>query len=99
MYENAKSCVHLNGQLSDESQHQGWCPSGCRAESSTLHNYYESLIKGIQKCLPLGIIYTDDLVLMAEIDDLKKKLTIWGHYRGIRAPCQRQQNKTCMQQT
>ena len=47
MYENAKSCVRV--------QHQGWHPSRCCTESSTLHNCYGSLIKRIQSWLPLRI--------------------------------------------
>ena len=42
--------MRLNGQFKD---HQGWCPSGSCTEPSTLHDFYGSLIKGIQSCLPL----------------------------------------------
>ena len=77
MYENAKSCVHVNGQFSDEFNIKVG-PSRCCTESSTLHNCYGSLIKGIQSWLPLGIaLRRRSGVNGRDFRGLEKKLTIW----------------------
>ena len=75
MYENVKSCMHVNGQFSDEFNikvggHQGAVLSPLIA--------MEALSREFRVGCPWELLCTDNLVLMAEtLEDLKKKLTIW----------------------
>ena len=78
IYENAKSCVRVNGQFSDEFNikvgvHQGPAPSPL---------LFIIVMEALSREFKVGclweLLYKDDLVLMAEtLEDLKKKLTIW----------------------
>ena len=78
IYENAKSCVRVNGQFCDEFNikvgvHQGPAPSPL---------LFIIVMEALSREFKVGclweLLYKDDLVLMAEtLEDLKKKLTIW----------------------
>ena len=78
MYENAKSCVRLNGQFTDEFNikvgfHQGVVPSPLLF-IIVMETTYKELKAGCHR----ELLYADDLVLMTEtLEGLKKKLTIW----------------------
>ena len=78
MYENAKSCVRLNGQFTDEFNikvgfHQGVVPSPLLF-IIVIETTYKELKAGCHR----ELLYADDLVLMTEtLEGLKKKLTIW----------------------
>ena len=88
MYENAKSCVRLNGQFSDKFNikigvHQGAVPSPL---------LFIIVMGALSREFKVGcsweLLYADDLMLIAEtLEDLKKKLTIWKdniEARGLR---------------
>ena len=78
MYENAKSCVRLNGQFTDEFNskvgvHQGAVPSPL-----LFIIVMETTYRAFKVGCHWELLYADDLVLMAEtLEGLKKKLTIW----------------------
>ena len=75
MYENAKSHVHLNGQFSDEFSIKVGIHQGAVLSHLLFIIGMEALSREFKVGYPWELLYTDDLVLMAEtVEDLKKKL-------------------------
>ena len=78
IYENAKSCVLMNGQFSDEFNIKVGVHQGAVLSPLLFIIVMEALSREFGVVCPWELLYLDDLVLMAEtLEDLKKKLTIW----------------------
>ena len=78
IYENAKSCVLMNGQFSDEFNIKVGVHQGAVLSPLLFIIVMEALPREFRVGCPWELFYADDLVLMAEtLEDLKKKLTIW----------------------
>ena len=78
LYENAKSCVRVNGQFSYEFNIKVGVHQGAVLSPLLFIIVIEALSREFTVGCPWKVLYADDLVLMAEIlEDLKKKLTIW----------------------
>ena len=78
MYENAKSCVHVNGEFSDEFNIKVGVHQGAVLSPQLFIIVREALSREFRVGCPWKLLYADDLVLMAEIlEDLKKQLIIW----------------------
>ena len=75
MYENANSCLRVNGQFSDELNIKVGVHQGAALSSLLFTIVMEALSRESRVGCPCKLLYADDLVLMAE--DLKEKLTIW----------------------
>ena len=84
MYENTKSHVHLNGQFSDVFSIKVGVHQGDELSPLLFIIVMEALTRKLKVSSPCELLYTNDLVLMAEIlENLKKKLTIWeGNAEG-----------------
>ena len=66
MYENAKSCVCLNGQFSDEFNIKVGVHQSAVVSSLHFIIVMEALSRESKVGCPWELLYTDDLVLMAE---------------------------------
>ena len=78
MYENAKSWVHRNDQFSDEFTIKVGVHQGSALSSLPFIIVMGALSREFKVGCPWELLYTDDLVLMAEtLEDLKKKFIIW----------------------
>ena len=78
IYENAKSCVLMNGQFSDEFNIKVGVHQGAVLSPLLFIIVMEALPREFRVGCPWELFYADDLVLIAEtLEDLKKKLTIW----------------------
>ena len=78
MYENAKSCVRVNDQFSDEVNIKVGVHQGAVLSPQLFIIVREALSREFRVGCPWKLLYADDLVLMAEtLEDLKKKLIIW----------------------
>ena len=77
MYENAKCCVHVNGQFSDEFSIKIGAHQGAVLSPLLFMIVMEALSKEFRVGCPWELLYAGDLVLVAEtLEDLKKKLKI-----------------------
>ena len=77
MYENDKSCVRVNGQFSDEFNIKVGVHQSAVLSPLLFIIVMEALSREFRVGCPWELLYTDDLVLMAEtLEDLKKKFTI-----------------------
>ena len=78
MYENAKSCVRVNGQFSDEFNIKFCVHQGAVLSPLVFIIVMEALSREFRVGCPWELLNADDLVLMSEtLEDLKKKRTIW----------------------
>ena len=78
MYENAKSCVRVNGQFSDKFNIKVGVHQGAVLSPLLFIIVMEALSSEFKVDCPWELLYADDLVLMSEtLEDLKNKLTIW----------------------
>ena len=78
MYENAKSCVRVNDQFSDEFSIKVGDHQGAVLSPQLFIIVREGLSREFRVGCPWKFLYADDLVLMVEtLEDLKKKLIIW----------------------
>ena len=78
MYVNAKSCVCVNGQFSDEFNIKVCVHQDDVLSPLLFIIVIEALSREFRVGCPWELLYADDLVLMAEtLEYLKKKLTIW----------------------
>ena len=88
MYENAKSCVRLDGQLNDEFNIKVGVHQGPPLNPLLFVIAMEALLREFRVGCPWELLYADDLVLMAEtLEDLKRNLTSWKdniEAKGIR---------------
>ena len=72
MYENAKSCVRLEGQLNDEFNIKVGVHQGPPLSPLLFVIAMEALLREFRIGCPWELLYADDLVLMAEtFEDLK----------------------------
>ena len=77
MYENTKSCVHLNGQFSDKFNIKFGVHQDAVLSPLLFITVIEALSREFKVGCPWELLYTDDLVPKADtLEDLKKDLTI-----------------------
>ena len=75
MYENAKSCVHVNGQFSDKFNIKVSFHQGAVLSPLLFLIIMEALSREFRVGCPWELLYPDDPVLIAEtLENLKKKL-------------------------
>ena len=78
MYENAKSCVHVNGQFSDKFNIKVSFHQGAVLSPLLFLIIMEALSREFRVGCPWELLYADDPVLIAEtLENLKKKLKVW----------------------
>ena len=88
MYENAKSCVRLNCQFSNEFSIKVGVHQGAVLSPLLFIIVMEALSRELKVGCLWELLYADDLVLMAEtLHDLKKKLTIWKDNVNAKGLC------------
>ena len=91
MYENFKSCVRVNSQFNDKFNIKVGVHQGAVLCPLLFIIFMEALSRQFRVGCPWELLYADDLVLMADnLEELKKKLTIWNNNKKAKGLRQHQ---------